>query len=139
LIGGARIAGAAFDDYDKSPFKFNAMIGKGSVGYNQSLHVTPATAAGVTGKLWSLTNMVQVIEDWGSGERAGEDHRGNADGVKGETTYVGSRGPRGKRTDGIFHHRLLKRTNVFCQGKEIIAIMRHEKGGNWVYHCVKPE
>ena len=26
-----------------------------------------------------------------------------------------------------------------AKGKEIIAIMRREKGGNWVYHCVKPE
>jgi hypothetical protein len=26
-----------------------------------------------------------------------------------------------------------------AKGKEIIAIMRHKKGGNWVYHCVKPE
>jgi hypothetical protein len=26
-----------------------------------------------------------------------------------------------------------------AKGKQIIAIMRHEKGGTWVYHCVKPE
>jgi putative MFS transporter len=26
-----------------------------------------------------------------------------------------------------------------AKGKEIIAIMPHKKGGNWVYHCVKPE
>ena len=25
------------------------------------------------------------------------------------------------------------------KGKEIVAIMHREKGGNWVYHCVKPE
>ena len=37
---------------------FNGMIGWWAVGYNQSLRV-----AGATGKLWSLTDMVQVIED----------------------------------------------------------------------------
>jgi hypothetical protein len=37
-------------------------------------------AVGAAGKLWSLTDMVQVIEDWGSGEWAGEDRRGNAGG-----------------------------------------------------------
>ena len=26
-----------------------------------------------------------------------------------------------------------------AKGKEIIAVMRQKKGGNWVYHCVKPE
>ena len=26
-----------------------------------------------------------------------------------------------------------------AKGKEIIAIMSDKKGGNWVYHCVKPE
>jgi hypothetical protein len=26
-----------------------------------------------------------------------------------------------------------------AKGKEIIAIMPNKKGGNWVYHCVKPE
>jgi len=30
----------------------------------QSLRVTPAMAAGVTSKLWSLTDMARVIEDW---------------------------------------------------------------------------
>ncbi len=34
------------------------------VRIHQSLRVTPAMAAGVTGKLWSLTDMVRVIEDW---------------------------------------------------------------------------
>ena len=57
------------------------------------------------------------IEGWGIGEWAGDDHRGNAGGVEGETTYVGSRGPRSKRTNGIFDSRLLKRTDVFCQGE----------------------
>ena len=31
---------------------------------HQSLRVTPAMAAGVTNKLWSLTDMVRVNEDW---------------------------------------------------------------------------
>ena len=31
---------------------------------HQSLRITPAMAAGVTSKLWSLTDMVRVIEDW---------------------------------------------------------------------------
>jgi IS1 family transposase len=34
------------------------------VRIHQSLRVTPAMAAGVTTKLWSLTDMVRVIEDW---------------------------------------------------------------------------
>jgi hypothetical protein len=34
------------------------------VRIHQSLRITPAMAAGVTTKLWSLTDMVQVIEDW---------------------------------------------------------------------------
>jgi hypothetical protein len=34
------------------------------VRIHQSLRVTPAMAAGVTPKLWSLTDMVRVIEDW---------------------------------------------------------------------------
>ena len=39
------------------------------VRIHQSLRVTPAMAAGVTTKLWSLIDMVRVIEDW---EAAGE-------------------------------------------------------------------
>ena len=31
---------------------------------HQSLRITPAMVAGVTSKLWSLTDMVRVIEDW---------------------------------------------------------------------------
>ena len=31
---------------------------------HQSLRITPAMAAGVTTKLWSLTDMLRVIEDW---------------------------------------------------------------------------
>ena len=34
------------------------------VRIHQSLRVTPAMAAGVTPKLWSLTDMARVIEDW---------------------------------------------------------------------------
>jgi IS1 family transposase len=34
------------------------------VRIHQSLRVTPAMAAGVTTTLWSLTDMVRVIEDW---------------------------------------------------------------------------
>jgi hypothetical protein len=34
------------------------------VRIHQSLPVTPAIAVGVTTKLWSLTDMVRVIEDW---------------------------------------------------------------------------
>jgi hypothetical protein len=30
---------------------------------HQSLRVTPAMAAGVTAKLWSITDMVRVIEE----------------------------------------------------------------------------
>jgi hypothetical protein len=33
------------------------------VRIHQSLRVTPAMAAGVTSKLWSITDMVRVIED----------------------------------------------------------------------------
>jgi len=34
------------------------------VRIHQSLRITPAMAAGVTQKLWSLTDMARVIEDW---------------------------------------------------------------------------
>jgi hypothetical protein len=30
----------------------------------QSLRLTPAIAAGMTHKLWSLTDMVRILEDW---------------------------------------------------------------------------
>jgi hypothetical protein len=39
------------------------------VRIHQSLRITPAMAAGVTTTLWSLTDMVRVIEDW-EAERA---------------------------------------------------------------------
>ena len=34
------------------------------VRIHQSLGTTPAMAAGVTTKLWDLTDMARVIEDW---------------------------------------------------------------------------
>lgn len=34
------------------------------VRIHQSLRITPAMAAGVTSKLWSIADMVKVIEDW---------------------------------------------------------------------------
>jgi hypothetical protein len=34
------------------------------VRVDQSLRITPAMAAGVTPKLWSLTDIVRVIGDW---------------------------------------------------------------------------
>ncbi len=34
------------------------------VRLHQTLRCTPAMAAGVTGKLWELADMVKVLEDW---------------------------------------------------------------------------
>ena len=34
------------------------------VRIHQSLRITPAMAAGVTDKLWSLADVVRVIEEW---------------------------------------------------------------------------
>ena len=34
------------------------------VRIHQSLRITPAMAAGVSAKLWSLTDMVRVIDEW---------------------------------------------------------------------------
>ena len=34
------------------------------VRIHQSLRITPAMAAGVSTKLWNLTDTVRVIEDW---------------------------------------------------------------------------
>jgi hypothetical protein len=34
------------------------------VRIHQSLKVTPAMAAGVTSKLWEMSDMVEVLEDW---------------------------------------------------------------------------
>ena len=52
---------------------------------------------------------------------------------------MGSRDLCAKRTKRIFRPRLFKRTDVFCQGKEIVELARTEKGGRWVFRCVKPE
>jgi hypothetical protein len=41
------------------------------VRIHQTLKVSPAMAAGVTSKLWEMSDMVKVIEDWESA-RAGE-------------------------------------------------------------------
>lgn len=32
----------------------------------QTLRVTPAIAAGVTGKLWELTDIVKIVDEWGT-------------------------------------------------------------------------
>ncbi len=37
------------------------------VRIHTTLHCTPAMAAGVTTKLWELSDMVTVLEEWGSG------------------------------------------------------------------------
>jgi hypothetical protein len=34
------------------------------VGIHQTLKVTPAMAAGVTSRLWEMSDMVKVLEDW---------------------------------------------------------------------------
>ena len=34
------------------------------VRIHQTLKVTPAMAAGVTSKLWEMSDMVKVLEDW---------------------------------------------------------------------------
>jgi hypothetical protein len=34
------------------------------VRIHQTLKVTPAMAAKVTGKLWEMSDMVKVLEDW---------------------------------------------------------------------------
>jgi hypothetical protein len=38
------------------------------VRIHQTLRCTPATAAGVTTKLWELADMVKVLEDWESAQ-----------------------------------------------------------------------
>ena len=39
------------------------------VRIHQSLRIAPAVAAGVTTKLWLITDMVRVIEDWEAASR----------------------------------------------------------------------
>ena len=34
------------------------------VRIHQTLKITPAMAAGVTDKLWEMSDMVKVLEDW---------------------------------------------------------------------------
>jgi hypothetical protein len=34
------------------------------VRIHQTLKITPAMAANVTGKLWEMSDMVKVLEDW---------------------------------------------------------------------------
>ena len=34
------------------------------VRIHQTLRVTPAMAAGVTGTLWEMSDLVKVLEDW---------------------------------------------------------------------------
>jgi hypothetical protein len=31
---------------------------------HKTLRVTPATAAGVTGRLWTISDIVKALEDW---------------------------------------------------------------------------
>src|ERR1035438_1325615 len=38
------------------------------VRIHQTLKISPAMAAGVTDKLWKMSDMVKVLEDWESGE-----------------------------------------------------------------------
>jgi hypothetical protein len=33
-------------------------------GLHRTLRMTPAMEAGVTGKLWSLENIVRVVDEW---------------------------------------------------------------------------
>jgi hypothetical protein len=40
------------------------------VRIHQTLNVTPAMAAGVASKLWEMTDMVKLLENWESSRRA---------------------------------------------------------------------
>jgi hypothetical protein len=40
------------------------------VRIHQTLKITPAMAANVTGKLWEMSDMVKVLEDWESAQSA---------------------------------------------------------------------
>ena len=40
------------------------------VRIHQTLKITPAMAAGVTSKLWEMSDMVKVVEDWEASEAA---------------------------------------------------------------------
>ena len=39
------------------------------VRIHQTLKITPAMAAGVTGKLWEMFDMVKVLEDWEAAQK----------------------------------------------------------------------
>ena len=40
------------------------------VRIHQTLRTTPAMAAGVTSRLWEMSDMVKVLEDWDKGRAA---------------------------------------------------------------------
>jgi hypothetical protein len=40
------------------------------VRIHQTLKITPAMAAGITDKLWEMSDMVKVLEDWEAGQKA---------------------------------------------------------------------
>lgn len=40
------------------------------VRIRQTLKVTPAMAAGVTGRLWEMADLVKVLEDWEASQAA---------------------------------------------------------------------
>jgi hypothetical protein len=42
------------------------------VRIHQTLKISPAMAAGVTDKLWEMSDMVKVLEDWEAGQKATE-------------------------------------------------------------------
>ena len=39
------------------------------VRIHQTLRVTPAMAAGVTGRLWELADLVRVVDEWEAAEK----------------------------------------------------------------------
>ena len=39
------------------------------VRIHQTLKITPAMAAGVTSKLWVISDMVKVLEDWEAAQK----------------------------------------------------------------------
>lgn len=39
------------------------------VRVHQSLRVTPAMAAGVTDKLWELTDIMQIVDEWEAAQK----------------------------------------------------------------------
>jgi hypothetical protein len=44
------------------------------VRIHQTLRVTPAMAAKVTGRLWEMADMAKVLEDWETSERLDNSH-----------------------------------------------------------------